>query len=279
MTTTIREAVRGVAALLSENDIEGAAREARLIVAHALDVEPGRLTLIEHDAMTSDVEAAIHAMVAKRAERVPMSHVLGYREFWGRQFFVSGDVLDPRPETETLIAAALEESFSDVLDLGTGSGAIAVTLVADCEGARGTATDLSDAALTVAARNARTHAVQTRLQFQRSDWFTAVEGVFDLIVSNPPYITALEMDGLQPEVRLHEPRMALTDEADGLSAYRAIFAGARKHLSPGGRIIVEFGQGQCPDVEAIAQANGWRDTAFRTDMSEKNRVLVAKDPV
>ena len=278
MTTTIREGLRGIAAILSEHGIEDAAREARRIVAHALYVEPARITLLEYDALTSDVEAAIQEMAAKRAERVPMSHLLGYREFWGRRFAVSGDVLDPRPETETLIAAALEERFTDVLDLGTGSGAIAVTLVAECEGARGTATDLSGAALIVAATNAQTHRVNGRLQVRQSDWFVAVEGVYDLIVSNPPYIAALEMEGLQPEVRLHEPRMALTDEADGLSAYRCIFAGAHAHLKSGGRIIVEFGAGQGPDVEAIARAEGWHDTAFRADMSGKHRVLVAQGP-
>ncbi|MEL6689493.1 MAG: peptide chain release factor N(5)-glutamine methyltransferase [Pseudomonadota bacterium] len=279
MTTTIREGVRAITAYLSDHGIDAAPRDARLIVAHALGVETGRLTLLEHDPLTVETETAMRALAARRAEHTPMSHILGYREFWGRRFEVNADVLDPRPETETLIAAALEGDFSNLLDLGTGSGAIAVTLLAERETAQGTATDVSDAALAVAARNARELRVADRLSFLGSNWFEAVEGTYDLIVSNPPYIAALEMDELQPEVRIHEPRIALTDDADGLSAYRAIFAGARKHVRPGSRIIVEFGAGQGPDVEEIARAEGWSDTSFRADLSGKHRVLVAKDPV
>ena len=130
-----------------------------------------------------------------------MAHVTGRQTFWGRDFAVSGDTLAPRPETETLVAAALERPFARVLDLGTGTGCLAVTLLAERPGARGVATDLSAAALAVAARNAEAHGVARRLELRHGDWWAPVTGRFDLIVSNPPYVAEAEMAGLAPEVR------------------------------------------------------------------------------
>ncbi|MEM6896810.1 MAG: peptide chain release factor N(5)-glutamine methyltransferase, partial [Pseudomonadota bacterium] len=187
------------------------------------------------------------------------------------------DVLDPRPETETLIAAALERPFARVLDLGTGSGAILMTLLAERSEATGLGTDISIGALAMAEKNARRIGVTKRAEVIRSDWFQAVTGSFDLIVSNPPYIPKADLAALAEELRF-EPEIALTDGADGLSAYRAIFAGAHGHLAPGGAVMVEFGAGQGPDVAAIAEKAGWRISRFHADLDGRDRVLVVDAP-
>lgn len=272
---TIGEALRAGQAALK--DIDGGARDARWLLAAALGVGRDRLTLLAADPMPLEALSKYEVLLAGRAERRPVSHLTGERDFYGRRFEVTPDALDPRPETETLVAAALEAPFKSMLDLGTGTGAIMLTLLAERGGATGIGTDLSPAALALAGRNATALGVADRVTLLTSNWFEAVSGAFDLVVSNPPYIAVGEMRTLDPELA-HEPRMALTDEGDGLSAYRAIFAGAARHLAPRGRVIVEFGAGQGPDVAAIAQAEGWADTAFRADLSGKHRVLVAKAP-
>jgi len=212
-------------------------------------------------------------MVARRCRGEPMSHILGYRDFWEHRFEVTADVLDPRPETETLVAAALEDGFERVLDLGTGTGCILLSLLAARPAARGTGTDLSQAALAVAARNAERLGVAERVALVLSDWWNAVDGPFDLIVSNPPYIAADEMAGLQRELAF-EPRMALTDGADGLTAYRAIVAGAPARLAPGGRLMLEIGPTQGPAVRALMQAAGLERVRIAPDLDGRDRVVI-----
>lgn len=256
--------------------LDGGARDARWLLAAALSKSQSALSPsapVPEDALTR-----FRAMLAARATRVPVSHLTGEREFYGRAFIVTPDVLDPRPETETLIEAALETPFENVLDLGTGSAAILATLLAERTGATGTGTDVSIGALSVAERNVRKMGVTRRARLIRSNWFETVDGRFDLIVANPPYIAARDMAGLAPELA-HEPEIALTDGGDGLSAYRAILRGARDYLSAEGRVIVEFGAGQGAEVAAIAWAAGWSDTTFRADLGGRDRVLVAKSPL
>jgi len=216
--------------------------------------------------------------VRDRLRRRPVSQIIGRRAFWRHDFIVTGDVLDPRPDTETLVETALAAPFARILDLGTGSGAIAVSLLADRPTARGVATDLSDPALAVARRNAEAIGVSDRLDLLRSDWFSAVSGRFDLIVSNPPYIAAAEMAALAPEVREWEPRMALTPGGDGLDAYRAIAAGAPAHLTPGGRLMVEIGPTQAAAVSALFQAAGLAEIAVQPDLDGRDRVVSARRP-
>ena len=223
--------------------------------------------------------AEFEDLVRRRAAREPFSHIAGYRDFWTHRFKVTSDVLDPRPETETLVAQALAEPFLKVLDLGTGSGCILISLLAEMPEAKGVGTDLSERAVLVAGENAKRIGVADRLVLPLSDWFEDVGGVFDLIVSNPPYIAADEMDALQPEVRDFEPRGALTDEADGLSAYRAIAAGAPDHLTPGGRLLVEIGPTQARDVCEIFQAAGLVDITVHSDLDGRDRVVAARKAV
>jgi len=189
---------------------------------------------------------------------------------------VTPDVLDPRPDTETLVERALSEPFERLLDLGTGSGCIVISLLAAQKTATGVGTDISEKSLAVAAKNARMAKVEPNLELKRSDWFEAVTGQFDLIVSNPPYISGKDMNDLQPEVRNFEPHMALTDKGDGLSAYRSIVAGAPHFLTPGGRLLVEIGYDQAQPVTAFFKEAGLEDVSCHTDLNGKDRVVFGR---
>lgn len=264
------------AARLRAAGVADPARDARLLLAHAARVDAARVTLIAPEELSPEIAERYEHLVALRAIRVPVSHLVGEREFYGRRFKVSGEVLDPRPETETLIEAALAEPFRRVLDLGTGSGCILVTLLAERVEARGTGTDLSEAACLQAGANAVLHHVADRADIRQSDWFDGVEGAFDLIVSNPPYIALDEMDGLSDEVRRHEPRMALTDEGDGLGAYRRIADGVMSHLEPGGRLLVEIGPSQAAAVMALFAQAGLTGITVLRDIDRRDRVICAR---
>lgn len=221
---------------------------------------------------------AFDRAVAAREQRQPVSQITGLRDFWRYSFRVTPDVLDPRPETEALVEAALTVPFDLVLDLGTGSGCILLSLLADRAEARGVGADLSDAALGIAGENAERLGVSDRAELIQSDWFAAVTGPFDLIVSNPPYIAQTEMAGLAPEVRDWEPQMALTDGADGLTHYRTIAAEAGGYLRRGGVLMVEIGYQQGPDVAAIFEDAGFADVAVLPDLGGADRVVRGKLP-
>jgi release factor glutamine methyltransferase len=270
------EALRGATARLQAAGVEGAARDARRLLAHALGVAPDVLAARMADQVPAAAAQALAALVERRAAREPVSHLTGRRAFWGRGFRVTRDVLDPRPETETLVALALAERFDRVLDLGTGSGCILVTLLAERPEAQGVGTDISAAALLIAGENAARHGVADRVVLTPSDWFGDIGGKYDLIVSNPPYIAAKEMDGLAPEVRDHEPRGALTDGADGLSAYRAIAAGAARFLAAGGRLLVEIGATQGSAVSRLFADAGLERVAVHPDLDGRDRVVSAR---
>ena len=277
MSRSVSAALAELSGRLVAAGIDGAPREARRIVAAAMRVVPDRVTLMQADPLEPEAEDRLATMAARRCAREPLSHILGLRAFFDHEFRVTADVLDPRPETETLVSAALDAPFERVLDLGTGSGCILLSLIAVRPGAQGVGTDISAPALAVARENARILGVQDRCRFQRADWFAGIDapdGTFDLIVSNPPYIAAWEMADLAPELG-HEPRAALTDEGDGLSAYRAIAAGAGRFLAPGGRLMVEIGWRQGPDVLAILGAAGFGGLRILPDLDGRDRVAVA----
>ncbi|MFN3823850.1 MAG: peptide chain release factor N(5)-glutamine methyltransferase [Pseudorhodobacter sp.] len=266
----------GAVTALRAAGVEGAARDARLLLAHARGIAPDRMILEMDGVADPAVAERFRALVDRRAARAPLSHLTGRRAFWGREFAVSPAVLDPRPETETLIAAALEEPFGRVLDLGTGSGAILVTLLAERPEARGLGVDLSPDALAVAAENAGRAGVEDRAEFCLSDWWSAVEGRFDLIVANPPYIAAAEMAGLSPEVRDWEPHLALTPGGDGLDAYRALIPALPDHMGAGARVLLEIGPTQGAAVGAMLAAAGLGSIAVRRDMDGRDRVVMAR---
>nr|WP_010396833.1 peptide chain release factor N(5)-glutamine methyltransferase [Paracoccus sp. TRP] len=269
------EALRQGARRLAAAGVPGAADDARLLLAHILDVPRHRLTGALAAPLPSEMLRRFDAVIAARAERQPVSQILGRRAFWKHEFRVTRDTLDPRPETETLVEAALAEPFSSVLDLGTGTGAILISLLAERPGVRGTGTDISAKALEVAKENA--YKMNVSANFLESDWFMAITETFDLIVSNPPYIALDEMGDLVPEVQKWEPRQALTDEADGLTAYRAIAAGAPAHLSPGGRLMVEIGPTQGAAVAGLMRAAGLIDVRILPDLDGRDRVVCARN--
>lgn len=262
---------------LREAGIEDAPRDARLLMAKAMGVPADRLTLHLQDQLKPEVAAAFASLVKTRATRQPMAQILGERLFWGRSFEVTRDTLDPRPETEVLVAEALKQPFTRILDLGTGSGCILISCLLGMPEASGLGVDLSEAALRVAARNASRHAL-TRADFKTSDWFRAVSDSYDLIVANPPYIAEAEMPGLAPEVRDWEPKKALTPGGDGLSAYRAIAAGALAHLPPGGRLLLEIGPTQGPAVSALLKKHGLTGIRILPDLDGRDRVVCAEKP-
>ncbi|WP_282093253.1 peptide chain release factor N(5)-glutamine methyltransferase [Epibacterium ulvae] len=252
------------------------ARDARVLLAHAAQIEASRVTLIAPEQLADEVADRYEQLIALRSIRVPVSHLIGERQFYGRRFKVSGEVLDPRPETEILIEAALAMPFSQVLDLGTGSGCILVTLLAEQQKARGLGVDLSEAACLQASANALLHNVTERADVRQSNWFSAVDGRYDLIVSNPPYISLAEMEELSDEVRRYEPEMALTDGADGLEAYRLIARDVLQYLAQGGRVMVEIGPTQGADVSQLFSEAGLVDVRVIPDLDGRDRVVYGK---
>jgi release factor glutamine methyltransferase len=208
-----------------------------------------------------------------------VAQIIGRRAFWGRDFRVTAAVLDPRPETETLIARALAgPAPATILDLGTGRGAILVTLLAELPAARGLGTDIDPAALAVAAENAARHGVADRAGFRHADWTDGIEGRFDLVVSNPPYIAAAEIAGLAPDVRDWEPRHALTAGPTGLEAYARIAGGLAGLLAPHGRGLLEIGAGQGAAVTALMRSAGFTASVHR-DLDGRDRVVEVQFPV
>lgn len=274
---TIQAALIKGTQMLREAGIDEPGRDARKLMSAALGIETGRLTLRLHDPFEDIAEAAFFADILERCDGKPVSHLLGYRDFYGRRFQISPSVLDPRPETETLIEAALKEPFSEVLDLGSGSGCILLTLLAERPNTTGIGVDISRDSFWVAEANAKALGVDQRCALIESDWFDLVGGQFDLIVSNPPYIAADEMAGLSIELT-HEPRIALTDEGDGLGAYHKIAAGVMDHLAPGGRLLVEIGPTQAAAVSALLEAAGLSDIRVLPDLDGRDRVVAARAP-
>lgn len=253
--------------------VDEAARDLRLILQRATGWSAARLGVGAAEPLAPAALGLAEAMLAARLARQPLAQILGEWAFYGRDFIVTPDTLVPRPDTETLIDLALGAPFSRLIDLGTGSGAIAVTLLAERRQASGLATDISPDARDVAARNAARHGVADRLDLRCADWWAGIAGAFDLIVSNPPYVPEADYAGLAPEITEWEPRGALTPGGDGLGAYRAILDGLGPHLSAGGRCLVEIGADQGRDVAALFTAAGLVDVAVHPDINGKDRVV------
>lgn len=255
--------------------MEDARRDARLLLRAATGWSAVRLSTAGHEPLPAAALGVAEAMLSRREAREPLAQILGQWSFRGRDFAVSRHVLTPRPDTEALVDVALEAPFSTLLDLGTGSGILAVTLLAERVQATGLATDISEDALAVAAANAARHGVGARLTLAQGDWWEAVPGDarFDLVVSNPPYVSAEDYAGLAPEITRHEPRVALTPGGDGLGAYRAILTQAAVRLAPGGRLAVEIGAGQGAAVRNLFAASGLEEVTVRPDIDGRDRVV------
>jgi len=273
--TTAAEALRAAIPALRAAGVDDAPGDARRLLAHAMGIAPDRLTLHLTDPLDPAQRGAFDATLQARAARQPVSQIVGHRQFYGLRFQVTRDTLDPRPETELLVDTALARPFAKMLDLGTGTGCVLLACLASMKMATGVGCDISPAALAVARANAAALGLGARARFCRSDWFSGIDGRFDLIVSNPPYIALAEMAGLAPEVRDWEPHLALTPGDDGLGAYRAIAAGAGARLLPGGRVALEIGPTQADAVGALLRAAGFGPTETLRDLDGRDRVIVA----
>ncbi|MBB4305581.1 release factor glutamine methyltransferase [Rhodobium orientis] len=278
--------LRQVRDRLTEAGIAEAETDARLLVGAALDTPPLRLALEADRPVTRAECTRIEELISRRAAREPVGRILGTREFWGHAFRLSPDTLEPRPDTETVVEAAL--GFLDevarradplrIADLGTGTGALLVTLLSECPQAMGVGTDVSVGALAMARRNADAAGVGDRAAFAAMNYGDALVPGLDLVVSNPPYIASGEIAGLDREVRDHDPSRALDGGADGLDAYRAIAADASRLLTPGGRLFVEIGSGQAADVAALFAQAGLDGLFVHRDLAGHDRVVAAQHP-
>jgi release factor glutamine methyltransferase len=275
MTTTIAEAIQAGAERLARSGVPDPQKDARWLMSAALAIPRSRLLAASADPIEDAALATFFQMIEARSRRQPVAQITGRREFWGREFLVTGDVLDPRPETETLVELALEcaPASARILDLGTGSGVLIVTLLTARADATGVAVDIDRAALQVAAANAARHSVDRRVIFRQSDWAQAVEGQFDLIVSNPPYVPAEAVAGLDPEVRDWEPRHALTAGPTGLEAYELIAADLGGLLTPSGTALFEIGFDQGLSVVGVFRNNGFDAVEVHRDLSGRDRVV------
>jgi release factor glutamine methyltransferase len=254
-----------------------AAIDAAVLARHVLGWD--RATLLTHgrEVPPPSFATLFDSFVARRAAREPVAMITGVREFWGLEFEVTPDVLIPRPETELIVEEALA-AFDDaprrVVDVGTGSGCLAVALSGEFPHARVVGTDISPSALRVARRNAMRHAVASRVSFVRTSFLDAIRDDVDLIVSNPPYVPEAYAPGLPLEVVGHEPHTALFGGHDGLFAIREIIRHSIDRLSPRGRLILEFGYGQEAEVTALANGAGWTVIKVRGDLQDIARVIV-----
>lgn len=258
-----------------------AALDAEVLARHVLECDRATLLTRARDPVPSAFDRLYQTLVARRAAREPLAYIVGHREFWGLDFDVTPAVLIPRPETELIVEEALSaipsrDGARRIIDVGTGSGCLAVTLAVEFPPATVIATDASHEALAVAERNAERHNLIGRIAFVRTDLFQDVSGPADLIVSNPPYVPDGDAATLQPEVARYEPASALYGGTDGLDVIRRVLVDARQHLVTGGWLIVEFGFGQEVAVREAARGLGWAVERIRSDLQGIPRVVVLR---
>jgi release factor glutamine methyltransferase len=278
---TVARALDAAAEQLAAAGIAEARREARLLLAHALGTGAASLFADPSRVLDRDACDRFAAIVARRASREPASHILGRREFWSLDFVVTADVLDPRPDSEALVEAALaalpeHNAPLAVLDLGTGSGCLLLAVLSERPNARGLGIDASAAALHIAAENASRLGLAARATFQRSDWAEGIEARFDLILCNPPYIESGAIATLAPEVARWEPRQALDGGTDGLAAYHVLAPQFNRLLAPNGVGVVEVGEGQADAAAELFVAAGLVVDSRCRDLSGIERCLVLR---
>ena len=280
---TLNRAFVAAASSLRHGGIATPELDARLLLCHAAALGHEAYIARGRETLEPSAAARFDAAIARRLKHEPVARIIGAREFYGRAFRVDPHVLDPRPDTETLIEAALAHvearGLGDeplrLLDLGTGSGCILITLLAELPRAQGIGTDISHTALTCAAANASRLGVGPRASFIAADWLDAACGQFDLILSNPPYIASNEIAGLAADVADYDPLLALDGGRDGLGAYRKIAAGAGEALAAQGLLLLEIGENQGEAVAAILRENGLKPQAIMPDLAGRPRVVVS----
>ena len=282
---TIRTAIHSHEAFLAGKGVESPRLQVELLLAHLLRLPRLKLYL-DLDREVSQAESSqLEALVQRRAERVPLQHLLGSVSFNGLELEVNGDVLIPRPETEILSQLAVQrlstvkKSAPVALDFGSGSGCLGIALAVGVPDAMVHAIDCSEAAIAVARRNAQRHGVAERIRFHHGDGFAALPHAtepFDLLVSNPPYIPTGEIATLDPEVRDYDPRLALDGGADGSDFYRRLAVEAPHFLQPGAPVLLEFGDGQEDELRRLFSESGWVFEAIENDLSDRPRIIIAR---
>ena len=300
---TVLEAIQKSTEFLGKKNVESPRLQTELLLAHLLKMPRMKLYLNFDRALTLVETDALRELIKRRGLREPLQHIVGSTSFCGYEIAVSRHVLVPRPETELLaelgwqFLSTLNAQPSTGLDFCTGSGCIAIALAAKCPNAKVVATDISPDALTLAKENAARNQVAARIEFLAGDGFAALnDGTergrpareldtntqagrlrsFDLIISNPPYISSAEIATLEPEVRDFDPRLALDGGRDGLDFYRRLAAEAKPFLKPDGKIMLEFGDGQADDIKKIFESEKWIVEAVQEDYSQRARILIAK---
>ena len=289
MTATLRgasvaHARRALAEQFRAGGIDAPELDARILISHALGLDHAGLASAANRQISDLTATQIERLAARRMVGEPVARIIGEKEFWSLRLAVTPAVLVPRPETETVVELALALLKDDgartavlrIADLATGSGAILLALLSELPHAYGLGTDVDVEALHVARANALRLGLDTRAAFLASDYGAALEGTFDLVVSNPPYVASADIAALAPEVREHDPRHALDGGPDGLSAYRAIAADAPRLLRPDGHLVVEIGAGQERPVTSLFAAGGLAITATRPDLCGITRAVAAK---
>ena len=284
MSLTLGAAWRAVRDRLRTAGIETASLDARLLAEAAFGVDAIKLAISENEPAATDALERLDHFAERRLAREPVARILGEKAFYGLDFVLSPETLEPRPETELLVDLALEalkdHSSPRLVDLGTGTGCIVVSILAHLPTASAVASDLSLDALDTARVNAVRHGVAARLDFRHGDWFAALgtgEG-FDMIVSNPPYIASAGIAGLDIEVKAHDPRKALDGGADGLSPYRVLAAESARYLNAGGRLLVEHGSGQSAAISGLFARHGFVGIDSHHDLGGHDRALMATWP-
>jgi len=279
---TVLEAIQKCTEFLAKKGVESPRLQTELLLAHLLHMPRMKLYLNFDRAVTPEEADRLRELVKRRSLREPLQHITGSTSFCGHEMKVSRHVLVPRPETELLaecgwIFLGGLPGPAAALDFGTGSGCLAIALAAKCPAAQITAVDISEEALVLARLNAGSNQVDARIQFLSGDGLGALPAgaAFDLIISNPPYIPTAEIPTLQPEVRDFDPHAALDGGVDGLEFYRTLARLAARHLRSGGRIMVEFGDGQADAIRALFEQEKWTVEAVKDDYSQRARILIA----
>lgn len=280
---TVSEALRLATRRLTDAGVAESVLDAELLLRHVMGWDRAALVASGTAALTADQEKRFFGLVREREARRPLQHLTQTQAFYGRDFLVTPDVLIPRPETEILVEVALELvaglDAPVVVDGGTGSGCIALTIAAEKPDAEVHGVDISHAALEVARTNARRLGLESRVSFHQGDLLAPVEslaGSVHLVVSNPPYVHPSDLPALAPEVREHEPRLALVPDPDAAGFYRRLVAAARRLLRPGGTLVLEIGAGMADEVTAITESEGFRVERSVPDLQGIPRVLVAR---
>jgi release factor glutamine methyltransferase len=278
---TVRDVVGWTTDDLRKRGVDSARVDAELIVAHALGIDRVKVVLSQDRTLTADELETIKALVKRRRSFEPIAYLRGHRDFYGRSFRVDARVLVPRPDTETLVEVALDrlkgrDLFARVIDLCTGSGCVAVTLKLERPTIAVDATDLSEGAIAVARDNAQRLGAVWNVSFAVADLFPragAPRAVYDLVVANPPYIATDEIGTLQPDIKDHEPMLALDGGVDGLDLVRRIVEQSTQWLRPGGALAIEIGAGQSAATRAIFEKNGYSDVRATKDYGGVERVI------